>query len=471
MSADPAHLTLTNPPPPTRTRHATVGPRHRAAADPRADARERLPVCWALTVPVVAFAAVPALQVESWRWLSLCLAAPVVVWGATPFHRAATRALARGTATVDTLLSVAVLAAFGWSLYLLLAGGAVGATASDRFWSVPRHGLGPGHLYLAVAAVLTVVELAGRSIERPAPRPISAYAVGVGAAAAGTFGFWLTTDGPVPASATAAGVLIVACPIALALAGPAAHAAADRRAAQLGIVLRSPTALTEAPRIDTVVFAPTDLDEPAPGPAAALAELRRLGVGTVLLTSGDPQGALALAGRVGIAEVFAAIAPTDRAAVVRRLQDEGRTVAFVGETADPHDRPALAQAELGLARHDAAAPATATLRAGGERAPQVEIAAAQAAETEAAGADVVLADGDPWSATDAVRLARTTRRTADANRALAFTGSVAVLPIAAAGLLNPLIALGAPAIAALGIAANSLRLRSFRSARPPAHRR
>ena len=75
-----------------------------------------------LTVPVIAMAMIPALQFTNWQWLSLTLAAPVVVWGAWPFHRAAWTNLRHGTSTMDTLISLGTLAAFGWSLYALFFG-------------------------------------------------------------------------------------------------------------------------------------------------------------------------------------------------------------------------------------------------------------------------------------------------------------------------------------------------------------
>ena len=84
--------------------------------------RQRLLVSALLTVPVVLMAMVPALQVDGWQWLSLTLAAPVVVWGAWPFHRAALVNLRHGSTTMDTLVSVGVLAAFGWSLVALFHG-------------------------------------------------------------------------------------------------------------------------------------------------------------------------------------------------------------------------------------------------------------------------------------------------------------------------------------------------------------
>ena len=87
-----------------------------APPDHAAGLRQRLTITAVLTVPVVAMAMVPALQFTYWQWLSLVLAAPVVVWGALPFHRAAWTNLRHGAATMDTLVSIGTLAALGWSL-------------------------------------------------------------------------------------------------------------------------------------------------------------------------------------------------------------------------------------------------------------------------------------------------------------------------------------------------------------------
>ncbi|MGI9062801.1 MAG: cation transporter, partial [Pseudonocardiaceae bacterium] len=87
--------------------------------DPAGPLRQRLLVSLALSVPVIAMAMVPALQFTYWQWLSLTLAAPVVVYGAWPFHRAAWTNLRHGTSTMDTLISMGTLAALGWSLYAL----------------------------------------------------------------------------------------------------------------------------------------------------------------------------------------------------------------------------------------------------------------------------------------------------------------------------------------------------------------
>ena len=96
--------------------------------DPAAPLRRRLIVSALLAVPVLALSMIPALQFDNWQWLSLQLATPVVLWGAWPFHRAAWANLKHATATMDTLISVGVLAAFGWSLYALFLGDA-GITA------------------------------------------------------------------------------------------------------------------------------------------------------------------------------------------------------------------------------------------------------------------------------------------------------------------------------------------------------
>ena len=93
-----------------------------AASDGLAGLRQRLTVSATLTVPVVLLSMIPALQFPNWQWLALTLAAPVAVWGAWPFHRAAFVNARHGGATMDTLVSVGVLAAFAWSLYALFFG-------------------------------------------------------------------------------------------------------------------------------------------------------------------------------------------------------------------------------------------------------------------------------------------------------------------------------------------------------------
>jgi Cu+-exporting ATPase len=132
--------------------------------------RQRVILCALLAAPVLVVAMVPAFQFRNWQWLSLTLAAPVVVWGGAPFHRAAWANLRHRALTMDTLISLGTLAAFGWSLYALFFGdaGTPGMKMAFRF-GVSR-GDGRNEIYLEVAAVVTVFILAGRYFEARAKR-------------------------------------------------------------------------------------------------------------------------------------------------------------------------------------------------------------------------------------------------------------------------------------------------------------
>lgn len=136
--------------------------------------RVRLIAATALTVPVIAMAMVPALQFNYWQWASLTLAAPVVVWAAWPFHRAAWANLRHGAATMDTLISMGTLSAFLWSLYALFLGtaGAAGMTHPFTFTLAPSHGA--ANIYLEVAAGVTTFILAGRYFEKRSKRQAGA---------------------------------------------------------------------------------------------------------------------------------------------------------------------------------------------------------------------------------------------------------------------------------------------------------
>ncbi|NEW49219.1 copper-translocating P-type ATPase [Nocardia cyriacigeorgica] len=141
-----------------------------AEEDPTASLRTRLLVSLVLTVPVIAMAMIPALQFTNWQWLSLTLAAPVVVWGALPFHKAAWTNLRHATATMDTLVSIGTLAAFGWSIYALFWGtaGTPGMTHPFEF-TISRMD-GSGSIYLEAAAGVTTFILAGRFFEARSKR-------------------------------------------------------------------------------------------------------------------------------------------------------------------------------------------------------------------------------------------------------------------------------------------------------------
>ncbi len=628
-------------------------------------------------------AMIPALQFEYWQWLSLTLAAPVVVWGGAPFHRAAWTNLRHGAATMDTLVSLGTLAAFAWSLYALFLGtaGTPGMTHPFELTVAPSDG--GANIYLEAAAGVTTLILAGRYVEVRSKRragaalrallelgakdvsvlrngterrvPVAELVVGdlfvlrpgekiaadgevvegssavdasmltgesvpvevgpgdtvaggtvnaggrlvvratrvgaetqlaqmarlveeaqngkaevqrladrvsgvfvpiVLALAVGTLGFWIGTGAGLPAAFTAAvAVLIIACPCALGLATPTALMVGTGRGAQLGILIKGPEVLESTRRVDTVVldktgtvttghmslrdvvpaagqdahellrlagalesasehpiaaavaraaaertgslppvtdFAnveglgvtgvvegrsvvvgrrtlhtdplPADLERAAataetagrtaivvgwdgvargvlvvadavkPTSAAAVRQLRDLGLTPILLTGDNAAVARSVAAEVGIDEVTAEVLPKDKVDVVRRLQAEGRTVAMVGDGVN--DAAALAQADLGIAM------GTGT---------DVAIEAS----------DLTLVRGDLRGAADAIRLARRTLTTIKGNLFWAFAYNVAAIPLAAAGLLNPMIAGAAMAFSSVFVVTNSLRLRGF----------
>lgn len=132
--------------------------------------RQRLLVSVALAVPVVALSMIPALQFDNWQWLALTLASPVVVWGAWPFHRAAWTNARHRAATMDTLVSVGTLAAFGWSLWALFLGDAGMPGMRERFELTVGGMDGASTIYLEVAAGVTAFILLGRYLEARAKR-------------------------------------------------------------------------------------------------------------------------------------------------------------------------------------------------------------------------------------------------------------------------------------------------------------
>ncbi len=180
------------------------------------------------------------------------------------------------------------------------------------------------------------------------------------------------------------------------------------------------------------VFALADAVKPSA--PQAVSELHRLGLRTVLLTGDNDATGRAVADEVGIERVISEVLPDEKAEVVRGLRAEGRTVAVIGDGVN--DAPALATADLGLA-------------------------VATGTDIAIDAADLILVRPDLMVAPDAIRLSRATLRTIRGNLLWAFGYNVAALPLAAFGLLNPLISGGAMALSSFFVVSNSLRLRRF----------
>ncbi|WP_311836154.1 HAD family hydrolase [Cellulomonas fimi] len=476
------------------------------------DLLRRLRVSAVLTVPVLLLSTIPALQLPGRQWVVTALALPVATWAAWPFHRAAARAARHGAATTDTLVSTGIIAATGWSLWalpelslevaavlttVLLAGRYAEHRSRRRAGDALRtlldlEGSGAVDASLLTGEPVPVDVAPGSDVQRLVDRVSTVLVPIVLVLAVATPVAWLVSGaGAQPAFTAAVAVLIIACPRALALAAPIALLVGTGRGAQLGVLVKGPHVLGQTRQVDTVVLDTT-------GTVTA----GRMRVDDVLAVEGTtPEEVLAVAGAVeGLSEhpiaraIVAAAAErlpgsTEGGGEEIRVGGDGVVVGSA-QVLDFHDEAGsgvsgvvrTAHSGLGLGRRVLVG-RPAWLRAEGTTVETGLAARGAAAEAQGGTAvmvawngvargvvvlrdpveatDLTLVRGDLRSAGQAIRLSRATLRVIRQNLFWASAYNVAAIPLAALGLVDPMIAGAATAFSSFLVVANSLRLRRF----------